>query len=77
MTMKIIDTTDGKFIGVNVEIADVIELGEFVFVPDQVKVLPNGVTRLSNSSYVIDLVEDKDGKNYFAQWALSRAKPAH
>ena len=71
--MKIIDTTDGKFIGLNVDLDDAIELGDFVFVPDKKAQLANGVTRLSNSNYVMDLVEDKDGKNYFAQFARRRA----
>lgn len=72
MTKKIIDTTDGKFIGINIEITDSIELGDFVFVHDKVSELPNGVTRLSNSNYVIDVVEDRDGKNYFAQFSRRR-----
>jgi len=67
-TMKIIDSTDGQYIGFNVDVDSPIFLGDTPFLPDKSVDLENGVTRLSNSNYSIDLVEDKNGKNYFAQF---------
>jgi len=73
--MKIINTTDGKFIGVNVDLDEPIVLSGSVFNADKTEPLINGVTRVSNSNYSIDLVPD-NGKNYFAQFARNRLQSA-
>jgi len=70
--MKIIDSTDGQFLGMNVDLDGAIVFSGTEFVPDKTMSLPNGVLRLSNSNYSIDLVEDQNGKNFFAQFSRSR-----
>ena len=69
--MKIIDSTDEQFIGLNVDIDSPIFLNGTPFLPDKSVDFENGVTRLSNSNYSIDLVEVKNGKNHFAQFNSS------
>lgn len=55
--MRITYTTDGKFLGREVELADEIDLGGgFKFIPTKTEQIPGGV-RLSNSNYVIDVKE--------------------
>lgn len=70
--MKIIDSTDGKFIGMNVDMNLPIMFLGAEFVPDKIENIPNGAIRLSNSNYIIDLVEDQNGKNFFAQFTRGR-----
>jgi hypothetical protein len=75
--MKIIETTDNQYIGMNVDLdAPIMTIGA-EFIPDKVQQLPNGALRLSNSNYSMDLVEDQNGKNFFAQFANSRDKLNH
>jgi hypothetical protein len=73
--MKIIDSTDGQFLGMNVDLDGAIVFSGTEFVPDKTMSLPNGALRLSNSNYSIDLVEDQNGKNFFAQFTRRRNKP--
>lgn len=54
---RIIDTTDGQFIGRVIDLEKPIDLDGYIFVPDEIADLPDGITRLSNSSYVIDVSE--------------------
>lgn len=52
---QIISTTDGRYIGVVLDVDAPINLDGFVFVPDKTTALPDGTYRLSNSNYVIDV----------------------
>lgn len=53
LSMQIMDTTDGQFVGRMLDPSLPIVLGGFAFTPDTVAVLLDGVTRYANSSYVI------------------------
>jgi hypothetical protein len=53
--LKIISTTDGRFLGQDIEEASVpIHLGDYDFVPDNVQDIGDGITCISNSNYVIN-----------------------
>lgn len=56
--MKIVETTDGRFLGREFDetLPIVLDKGT-VFVPDKVELLPDNGKRFSNSSYVIDTIE--------------------
>jgi len=54
---QIVSTTDDQFVGLQFDPEQPIVLGGAVFQPDKIAVLPDGVTRYSNSSYVIDTKE--------------------
>ena len=58
--MKIIATTDGKYVGSEIDIEHIpITLGDGVlFVPDHIITIPNG-KRLYNTNYVIDVQEQQ------------------
>ena len=50
----IIMTTDGKYLGVNIDPTDSsITFEDWVFTPTKIEKLSNGYTRYSNTSYVI------------------------
>ena len=54
---KIISTTDGKFVGMEFDPSQPIILDGSEFMPDKVQNFPDGTSRYSNSSYVIDVQE--------------------
>ena len=51
---QIIETTDGKFIGLEFEEADGVLLDGVPFHPDKVTEVGDGIVRYANSNYVID-----------------------
>lgn len=55
--MKIISTTDGKFIGKEIINKNNINLNGYKFIPDKITLISPGVWRLSNTNYVIDVQE--------------------
>jgi hypothetical protein len=55
--MKIIETTDGQFVGINLDFDEPIILNGSEFFADEIQFFSNGITRMSNSNYVIDLVK--------------------
>ena len=56
--MKIIDTTDNKYVGHEIDInARPILLGDTEFYPDKVVQIGEGIWRLYNTNYVIDVQE--------------------
>ena len=54
---QIIDTTDGKFIGLIFDPVEPLILDGVPFVPDTIKTDSSGFTRYANSNYVIDTKE--------------------
>jgi hypothetical protein len=75
--MKIIDSTDGQFLGMNIDLEAPIILSGTEFIPDKTQRLSSGALRLSNSNYSINLVEDQHGKNFFAQFSRSGNESNH
>lgn len=58
MQHEIINTTDGHFIGLRIDIATrPIVLKDTEFFPDRVVQISAGVIRLSNPNYIIDAKE--------------------
>lgn len=55
--MKIISTTDGKFIGREVIDKTHVDLDDYEFIPDRIVEITPGIWRLSNTNYVIDVQE--------------------
>lgn len=55
--MQVVTTTDGRFIGYQFDPEEPMVFDGFVFTPDKVVQQPDGLTRLSNSNYVIDAKE--------------------
>jgi len=58
--MKIIKSTDGRHIGVNIEVpskGNIVMLGDFEFVVQNIALLQNLNTLLSNPNYQIELEE--------------------
>lgn len=54
---QIIATTDGKFIGMEVDPSLPLILDGVEFVPDKIIPISEGVYRYANSNYVIDVKE--------------------
>lgn len=62
MLLEIISTTDGHFVGQRIEPTDrpiILSRGDqtVYFMPDRTVDIGGGVTRLSNTSYIIDAKE--------------------
>lgn len=55
--MQVVTTTDGRFIGYQFDPEEPMVFDGFVFTPDKVVQQLDGLTRLSNSNYVIDAKE--------------------
>jgi hypothetical protein len=55
--MKIANTTDGNYIGQEIEDINKIVLGGVLFIPDKVQRIDETTTRYSNSNYIIEVKE--------------------
>ena len=55
--MQVVTPTDGRFIGYQFDPEEPMVFDGFVFTPDKVVQQLDGLTRLSNSNYVIDAKE--------------------
>ena len=53
MILKIVSSTDGKFIGVTFDDEQPIILDSFEFKPTETKDIGEGLIQLSNSNYIV------------------------
>ena len=56
--VRIVTTTDDKFIGQAIDLDRIMLDGE-LFVPDKITRLEDGTIRLCNSNYIIEAVEEE------------------